>query len=165
MDSPHYHRRSIRLKDFDYSQAGAYFITICAHDRECLFGDIVNGWMELNDAGRIVEEQWRRGVFDRNVELGASVVMPNHLHGIVVILEGTAAEDHGGAAEDRHGTARRETSTMLCPYGAPFWRNDAWLIVRDRPHVQIGHHETNQRLAPNARLSRLATRLLRTRHP
>jgi len=51
-------RRSIRLKEYDYSQSGAYFVTICAHDRECLFGEIVDGKMILNDAGQIVQIVW-----------------------------------------------------------------------------------------------------------
>nr|VFK66653.1 MAG: hypothetical protein BECKUNK1418G_GA0071005_11028 [Candidatus Kentron sp. UNK]VFK72144.1 MAG: hypothetical protein BECKUNK1418H_GA0071006_10988 [Candidatus Kentron sp. UNK] len=55
-----HHRRSIRLRGYDYSQPGAYFLTICTQDRECLFGDIVEGEMRLNHAGKIVAEEWRR---------------------------------------------------------------------------------------------------------
>jgi hypothetical protein len=53
-----HHRRSIRLQGYDYSQAGAYFVTICTQNRDCSFGDIVNGEMRLNDAGRIVADEW-----------------------------------------------------------------------------------------------------------
>jgi len=53
-----HHRRSIRLCDYDYSHAGAYFVTICAWQRECLFGDVVDGGMRLNDAGRVVQKCW-----------------------------------------------------------------------------------------------------------
>lgn len=85
------HRRSVRLKDYDYSQAGAYFITVCAHDRECLFGEIVDGGMRLNDWGRVVQEEWLdTAAHHQGVELDASVVMPNHFHGILVIHEGIA---------------------------------------------------------------------------
>src|SRR5690554_167109 len=57
--NPHiHHRRSIRLKGFDYSQAGLYFITICCQNRECRFGNVVNGEMQLNDAGTMVENEW-----------------------------------------------------------------------------------------------------------
>jgi hypothetical protein len=55
-NSDTHHRHSIRLKDYDYSQAGAYFITICAQNRECLFGEIANGKMWLNNAGQMVEK-------------------------------------------------------------------------------------------------------------
>lgn len=57
--SPQHNRRSIRLKGYDYSQAGAYFVTICTQNKECLFGEIVDGNMVLNDAGRIVTSEWR----------------------------------------------------------------------------------------------------------
>jgi len=85
-DPNRHHRRSIRLKGYDYSQAGAYFITICTQDRACLFGKVVNGEMRLNDAGRMVLAEWNM-LPERfpHVVLDAFVVMPNHVHGIVVI--------------------------------------------------------------------------------
>jgi len=59
--NPEIHRRrSIRLRDYDYSRAGAYFVTACAWQRECLFGEVVDGGMRLNDAGRIIDEMWQR---------------------------------------------------------------------------------------------------------
>lgn len=88
-DPAKHHRRSIRLKDYDYSQAGAYFVTICAQDRAHLFGTVVDGDMRLNDAGRVVEQCWRDiPVHFPQVELDAFVIMPNHVHGIVVITVG-----------------------------------------------------------------------------
>ena len=85
-------RRSIRLQDYDYSQNGAYFITICTHNRECFFGDIVADEMLLNEAGRMIESAWndipRRFP---GVSLDASIVMPNHLHGIIVIEDAVGA--------------------------------------------------------------------------
>jgi REP element-mobilizing transposase RayT len=81
-----HHRRSIRLKHYDYSQPGAYFVTICTHDRECLFGEIVDNEMILNDYGKIVCEEWFLSTKIRNeIELYENefVVMPNHIHGIV----------------------------------------------------------------------------------
>ena len=65
-----HHRRSIRLQGYDYSQAGAYFVTIGTHNRDCLLGDIVKGAMRLNDAGRIVADEWNHTTALRtNVEL------------------------------------------------------------------------------------------------
>jgi REP element-mobilizing transposase RayT len=79
-------RRSIRLKEYDYSQPGAYFITICAWNRECLFGEINDGKMHLNAYGEIVNKEWIRTANIRsNIELDQYVIMPNHLHGILVI--------------------------------------------------------------------------------
>ena len=79
-------RRSIRLKEYDYSQDGYYYVTICTRNRECWFGDIVNGEMKLSDIGKIVEQYWIEITkhFD-NTLLDVFVMMPNHLHGIVVI--------------------------------------------------------------------------------
>ncbi|BBA35117.1 uncharacterized protein sS8_3174 [Methylocaldum marinum] len=87
--SPQRNRRSIRLQGYDYSQAGAYFVTLCTHNRECLFGEIVNGEMRLNDAGQIVAGEWLKTAEIRDeIELDAWVVMPNHFHGILVITDG-----------------------------------------------------------------------------
>ncbi|MDD2499991.1 MAG: hypothetical protein PHN92_04130 [Geobacter sp.] len=87
-----HHRRSIRLKGYDYSQAGAYFVTLCAFERECLFGDIFDGEMRLNDFGRIVAAEWMRSAELRaEIEIGEYVVMPNHFHGIVMICEPVGA--------------------------------------------------------------------------
>ena len=89
MDSnpENHHRRSTRLKEYDYSQAGAYFVTVCAKDRECLFGDIVDGEMRLNDAGFMIQKWWHESANKfKNIELDESVIMPNHFHGIIVIV-------------------------------------------------------------------------------
>ncbi|MHB8881903.1 MAG: transposase [Thermodesulfovibrionales bacterium] len=81
-----HHRQSIRLKGYDYSQAGAYFVTICTQNRECLFGDSVSGAMRLNDAGQMVRAVWNK-IPDHfpNADIDESVVMPNHFHGIIII--------------------------------------------------------------------------------
>jgi len=79
-------RRSIRLQGYDYSQAGAYFVTICTRNRECVFGETADGAMRLNEAGRIVADEWLKttAILDE-IELDEWVVMPNHFHGILVI--------------------------------------------------------------------------------
>ena len=101
-DPQKHHRRSIRLKDFDYSSAGAYFITIVAWQRECLFGEVVNketphgGNVRLNKVGEIVEWEWlelsKRLSY---VTLGAHMIMPNHFHGILFIHENVGATRQG----------------------------------------------------------------------
>ena len=83
-DPDKHHRRSIRLKGYDYSQAGAYFVTICTQDRECLFGDIVDGEMRLNDAGHMVRDVWHKiPEHFPYADIDEFVVMPNHFHGII----------------------------------------------------------------------------------
>ncbi|MGO9120658.1 MAG: hypothetical protein ACLQPD_23970 [Desulfomonilaceae bacterium] len=82
-------RRSIRLKDYDYSQQGAYFVTICAYHRACLFGEIVNGQIIPNALGLMIQQWWSKlsGKFS-SMEIDAHVVMPNHFHGIIMIDRG-----------------------------------------------------------------------------
>ena len=75
--------KSIRLKGYDYSRAGAYFVTICTHNKECLFCDVVNGNLALNDFGRMVDSEWlKTAEIRKNVILDGYVIMPNHFHGI-----------------------------------------------------------------------------------
>jgi len=81
------HRRSLRLKGYDYSQAGAYFVTVCAYGKACLFGEIESGVMRLNEYGEIVASEWIRSAELRlEIDCGDFVVMPNHFHGIVHIV-------------------------------------------------------------------------------
>lgn len=85
-----HHRRSIRLKGYDYTQAGAYFITICSYQREHVFGEVVNGEMRLSAWGEIARAEWfKTAALRDNVELYDEefVVMPNHIHGIVWLHE------------------------------------------------------------------------------
>jgi len=81
-----HHRRSIRLRDYDYSQAGGYFITICTHERQCLFGEITDGKMVMNQFGDLADQLWV-DLDNRfpNIELNEYVIMPNHMHGIINI--------------------------------------------------------------------------------
>ena len=81
-----HHRRSIRLKGYDYSQAGAYFITICINHRQPLLGAIADGIMQPNSAGIMVQTIWEEIPFHYpNIELDAFVIMPNHIHGIIIL--------------------------------------------------------------------------------
>jgi len=85
-DTQIHQRRSIRLKEHDYSQPGGYFITIVTGRRECLFGEIVDGEMILSKFGQVAKQQWEKLRWRfHNIELSAFVVMPNHIHGIVLI--------------------------------------------------------------------------------
>ncbi len=80
-----HHRRSIRLKDYDYAQAGSYFITICTRHRQHFFGEISENEMIYNDAGNMINEWWEKipGKFP-DIQLGPYITMPNHFHAVVI---------------------------------------------------------------------------------
>lgn len=112
-------RRSIRLPDFDYATPGAYFVTICAHERACLFGDVVGGVVRLNDYGEMVRQTWDALPHHfANVKLDQFVIMPNHVHGIVVLTD-----HHGVGAThaspvivaSEHGRATHARATHASP--------------------------------------------------
>jgi len=89
-----HHRRSVRLKDYDYSKEGLYFITICTKDRECLFGNIIEDSIILNDVGEIILKEWlNTEKIRKNIVLHDFVIMPNHIHCIIEILYNNVYED------------------------------------------------------------------------
>ena len=156
-----YRIESIRLPGYDYSQPGGYFITIVTHNRQCLFGNIVDGKMILNEYGELVKNEWlKTGVIRPNIIIDAFVVMPNHLHGILIITDNY---DCGGTLQ-RASTTIRETHKKF--------NSDHCTVV------QIDHHKTNQPIAwrrgdtlqrgfmcLHANATIVATKLLRTHHP
>jgi len=147
-----HHRQSIRLRGYDYSSAGAYFVTICAWQRECLFGEVNGGVTELSPYGRIVLNAWQDlPRHYRHIELDEFVVMPNHVHGIIVLHDDDSAgcDVRAGlkpaltaAPTKRHGlpeivrglktfSARRINQLRDNP-GAPVWqRNYYERVIRD----------------------------------
>ena len=108
-----HHRRSIRLRGYDYRREGMYFITICAQHRRCLFGHIENKVMILNEYGRVAYQEWEK-LPERwpHVELGAFQIMPNHLHGIIIIHDvgaPLAGAQPTGAQPTDHATGAQPT--------------------------------------------------------
>ena len=99
-------RRSIRLKGYDYASPGAYFVTICVHDRECVLGQVVDDEMELSEWGQVAAESWDwLGEQYSYVMVDAWVVMPNHTHAIIVIQDDDSG-DGGGVGGAGVGGAR-----------------------------------------------------------
>ena len=90
-----HHRRSIRLKGYDYSKKGLYYVTICVQNRKCLFGNIVNKKMILNDAGKMIEK-WYFELENKypNMKCREHIVMPNHFHCIIEILDDNKTDTH-----------------------------------------------------------------------
>ena len=99
-------RKSIRLKGYDYSQAGGYFVTIVTYGRECLFGEVVNGETQINPLGETIKEEWFRSTkIRKEIRLFENefVIMPNHIHGIVWIDTNTVGA--GGVRPDETAEA------------------------------------------------------------
>ncbi|MCP9465641.1 MAG: hypothetical protein NNA25_12715 [Nitrospira sp.] len=113
-DPEKHHRRSICLKGYDYSQPGAYFITIVTQDRACLFGEVVDGEMRVNDAGRMIQSVWdEMSAFYSGIDADEFVVMPNHIHGIIVLVGATpCGRPESGQAQ---GQARGPAPTLSVP--------------------------------------------------
>jgi len=110
-----YRRRSLRLQGYDYAQAGAYFVTVCTWNRECLFGDVTNGEIRLNDAGRIAATCWS-AITEHfpDVELDACVIMPNHVHGIIGIYRrGEAFGGPNASPLPPHGTQSGSLGSII----------------------------------------------------
>ena len=118
-DPQKHHRRSIRLKGFDYANPGAYFVTLVTWHRECLFGNVINGKMRSNKVGKILEWEWlelpKRLSY---VSLGVYVVMPNHFHGILFIHENVGATRQG-ETESPSGTETSHIVTTNSMDGSP----------------------------------------------
>jgi len=155
-------RRSIRLKGYDYSLPGAYFVTICTQNKRCLFGGVVEGQMRMNDCGRAVhEEWWRTETIRPGIRLDAWVVMPNHVHGIVMITRppgGTPAAPTRSESVGAHScaplrkprsmasiiaqfkaSAARRVNEMLQSPAAPMWQRNYYqhIIRSDRELIRI----------------------------
>lgn len=85
---PTYNRHSIRLPDFDYANPGGYFVTICVQNREYIFGDVEDGEVILSQRGKVVEQSWQAiSEHFPGVIIDNFVVMPNHFHGIIIIVD------------------------------------------------------------------------------
>jgi putative transposase len=143
------HRQGLRLKGYDYSQAGAYFVTICAHGKACLFGDVIGSEVKVNELGRKVQAVWDDlPVHYPHVATDAFVVMPNHVHGVVVLRDVGAGFKPARTAEPartalrRHGLSEivrafktfsaRRINEFRETSGAPVWqRNYYEHIIRD----------------------------------
>jgi REP element-mobilizing transposase RayT len=117
-DPQKHHRRSIRLKRYDYTQLGAYFVTMCTHQRDHIFGEVINGDMKLSRLGEIVREEWLRSAEIRKeiqIVEDEFVVMPNHLHGINWIVQSVGADGVRPTIHDAHREGTRRVPLQRAP--------------------------------------------------
>lgn len=99
-------RKQIRLSEYDYSQYGYYFITICTQNRKCILGDIVDNKMVLNNIGKNVENIWYSLPQHHPIELDTFQIMPNHIHLIIQIVGVVRAQPAFSDARNQTGIAR-----------------------------------------------------------
>ncbi len=124
-----HHRRSVRLKGYDYAKEGMYFVTICCQDRIHFFGEVKNQEMQLNDFGKIAFEEWEK-LPERwpNLALGAYQIMPNHMHGVLLINHPSIPDDLFTAV---HSEYLKERGSSLASREIPFskfqWANRPYL--------------------------------------
>lgn len=111
-DSKIHHRKSYRLKGFDYTKEGAYFITICTHNSQHFFGEVVEGEMQLNEVGKIANEYLSQipNHFSK-VEIGEYIVMPNHVHCVLIL--------HPKSAGTRHVASVLDSESKMNAFGKP----------------------------------------------
>ena len=133
-----HHRRSIRLQGYDYRHSGAYFVTICTHGRECMLGEVIEGKMRLNETGRIVAGAWDwLAAQYSHVSLDASIIMPNHLHGIIILREDAEGRPQVGGS--RTAPTKKSLGRLIAafktvsskavhalpePVGTPLWQRN-----------------------------------------
>jgi putative transposase len=153
-------RKTIRLKGYDYSRAGLYFITICTQDRLCLFGKIENGLMILNDAGHRVNQWWDELKNKYNfIELHEQIIMPNHFHGIIQIFSTDPnGQTHRSAPTVNSIVQWFKTMTTngyirgVKNYGWPRFHKKLWQrnyyehIIRD----EISYHQISEYIQTNS---------------
>ena len=137
-DPGRHHRRSVRMSRWDYASGGYYFVTVCTHQRDCLFGSVVEGEMALSPLGRAVDTLWHRNLQRSDpAELDVMQVMPNHLHAILILTGTDEDEPAEGAPKYRSGTlgaiignlkgvCARRINTIRHTPGAPVWQSSYW---------------------------------------
>jgi putative transposase len=134
-----HHRKSTRLKNYDYSSSGVYFMTICVFQRECIFGEIANGEMILSSAGERVLEVWE-GLPLRfpTVELDAFVIMPNHVHGVICLtVDGSEAVSISTVLRVFKSLSARAINQDLGRAERPAWQKRFWdRVVRDEAELE-----------------------------
>jgi len=151
--SENYNRRSIRLKKYDYSSPGAYFVTICSNNQECIFGEITdsNGICSvyLSDYGEVVEDEWLKSTeIRKEINLDHFVIMPNHFHGIILVSKGdrpvapTSSGPRSGSVSAMiagfKSAVTKRINILRNSSGIPVWqRNYYERVIRNEDELNV----------------------------
>jgi putative transposase len=151
-DAHKHHRRSARLSGYDYTQNGAYMVTVCTAGRECLFGEIIDdGEMMLNTLGCVVEDNWFKSAnIRKEIILDAFVVMPNHIHGIIMMIGEPPVGAHGRAPLPQTAALYRPPRS-LGSFVAGFKSAVTSQInrIRETPHMPIWQRSFHDKIIWN----------------
>ncbi len=143
-DPAKHHRRSVRLPGYDYAQAGAYFVTLVTHQRECAFGEIMAGQMRVNEIGAVVRLEWLRSAEIRGeIALGEYVIMPNHVHGIVIIRD-VGAHGHAPLPVRTRQRPARSLGSFVAGYKAAATRRIN--VIRGTPGHPVWQRSYSERV-------------------
>ncbi len=144
-ESSTYHKRSIRLKGYDYSSAGANFVTICTQNRECLFGQVVGEKIHISEIGAIVQAEWiRTPEIRNNVLIDEFMSMPNHMHGILFLREwddvgahcNVPLPDTPQTEQFGKSTETKQINELRSTLGKPVWqRNYFERVIQDEDEL------------------------------
>jgi REP element-mobilizing transposase RayT len=148
-DREKHHRHSVRLRGYDYSSPGAYFITLCAWNRECIFGEIIDGEIKLNACGTIVQQEWMRSLtIRREIELDEFIIMPNHVHGVVFInSNGNATRDVGANGRSPLRMQSRSLSSFIAGFKSAVTKSIN--ISRNTPGMPVWQRNYFERVIRN----------------
>ena len=148
-----YHRRSIRLREYDYASPSWYYITICTHNRECLFGEVNDGKIVLSQIGKTAQEYWLEiPNHFANTELDEFVIMPNHIHGIIIINDNPSSND-------RIVNDNRRDTACKCPYKS-IRQTGSGFIINNHGFIQICGNQKNQWIAAHTGCKIVAIQVL-----
>jgi REP element-mobilizing transposase RayT len=151
-----HHRRSIRLRDYNYANTGAYFVTVCCQNREFLFGEIINGKMILNEYGNIAKNTWNElPQHHFNIKLGEFIVMPDHIHGILEIIAGVAGNAPTGHMMTDISPKPGTLSTIIRSYKSSVSKqihdhNRVGALPATPPSLQTPYVQHNDQIVKNA---------------
>ncbi|MFH1359615.1 MAG: transposase [Candidatus Omnitrophota bacterium] len=154
-------RKQMRLKEYNYSTSGSYFVTICTKNRSCLFGDIVDKKIQLNVFGELVQSQWKQlSVRFQNIRLDDHVILPNHIHGIISVINIVGAI-HELPLQQKNPNNRIYRRNMLLPKIIGYFKmNTSKLInqIRQRPGNPVWQRNYYEHIIRNDKdLNRIQT--------
>ena len=171
-----HHRKSIRLKNYDYSREGLYFITICSHNKECIFGEIIeedvgahcmcpNDIVKLNEYGKIVEnELLKTKEIRKNIQINQYVIMPNHIHFVIEIISDNKGHMQCAPTEEKFGkstsnsiptivklfksSVTKQINILRNTEGYPLWQRNYYenIIRNEKRYLQVIEYIENNPL-------------------